>query len=144
MFDELLEKKLKELKGDDILIVMDDGLAFLGELGEYDKHTLVLKNVYQSPSNEIDWKGISSESGGGREKIEQKEKFGFIDWTKVNLEEAYIQTAHVTRIWRWKKKEKGKQTPRSDESRKPVYTKRDKVPEERASSIGDIPGTHPG
>jgi len=140
MLDELLEKKLKGLKNEDILVVMDDGIGFLGELVEFDSKTLVLREVYQAPCKEIDWKEVSSESDKVKEQIEDGKKVGFIDWTKVNLEEVYIRIEHTSRIWRWSLREKGKQAPTKDASktRRPVYTKR----EERVSSIGDIPDTY--
>lgn len=142
MLDELLEKKLKDLKGDDILVVMDDGLAFLGELEEYDKNTLVLRCVFQAPSKQIEWRELPSESEEVREQMEEEKRVGFIDWTRINLEELYVRTEHVTRIWRWKRTEKGEGVPTAKKDRKPVYTKGEKVPKERASSMGDIPGTH--
>ncbi|MFP4001063.1 MAG: hypothetical protein ACLFU5_04095, partial [Thermoplasmata archaeon] len=56
---ELLEKKLSGLKNEDILVMMDDGLGFVGELKEYDRNILVLKKVLQSKFKDIDWKEIS-------------------------------------------------------------------------------------
>jgi len=143
MLDELLEKKLKGLKNEDILVVMDDGIGFLGELVEFDRKTLVLKEVYQAPCKEIDWKEVSSETDEVKMRIEDGEKVGFIDWTKVNLEEVYIRVAHTTRIWRWPSSEKEKQAPKKD-VRRPVYTKSPERQEERVSSMGDIQNTFPG
>lgn len=214
MLDELLEKKLKKLVGDDVLLVMDDGLAFLGELKEFDKNTIVLENIYQAPAKEINWKEIPSDSEEARENLEEKYLFslqssdfeeyleegtidpklkdafeevgfyldddaelvkengkwfisesedrdfrievgeeelniydekkrvGFIDWTKINLEEVFIRIDHVMRIWRWKEKSKKKSTKKK--VREPVYAKDDYFYEERASAVGDIPETYSG
>ncbi|MEF8832686.1 MAG: hypothetical protein V5A66_04100 [Candidatus Thermoplasmatota archaeon] len=147
MLDELLEKKLKGLKNEDILVVMDDGLAFLGELVEFDNKTLVLKKVYQAPAKSIDWKELPSKSDDVKEGPEKKREVGFIDWTNVNLEEIYIRLDHTTRIWRWPTKEKEEENQgRRDfkRSRRPVYTRGTEKPDERYSSIGDIPDKFPG
>ncbi len=145
MLDDLLEKKLKGLKNDDILVVMDDGLAFLGELEDFDAKTLVLKEVYQSPSKHIDWKELSSKSGDVKEDMDDDRKVGFIDWTKVNLEEVYLRVEHISRVWRWKKTGKEEQTQQDiRKAKRPVYTKGKELPEERIGSMGDIQDTFSG
>jgi len=144
MLDELLEKKLKGLTNEYILVVMDDGIGFLGELIEFDSKTLVLKKVYQAPCKEIDWKEVSPESGKVKKQIEDGKKVGYIDWTKVNLEEVYIRIEHTTRIWRWPSSEKKTPTEEVREPKRPIYTKGPERPEERAASVGDIHETFPG
>ncbi len=94
MLGSLLEKKLKELKGKFILVVMDDGMAFRGKLLDLDKNTLILRDVYETIADEIDWQEIES----NREDVVDK-KYGFIYWTKINLEEVYIRVDHISRIW---------------------------------------------
>ncbi|MFW5946559.1 MAG: hypothetical protein ACOCSJ_03315 [Candidatus Natronoplasma sp.] len=144
MLDELLEKKLKGLKNEDILVVMDDGLAFMGKLEDFDAKTLVLKEVYQAPAKRIDWKELSSKSDDVREHIDDDRKVGFIDWTKVNLEEAYVRVEHISRIWKWKKAEKEEQTQKDfRKAKRPVYIKDREKPEERIGSMGDIQDTFP-
>lgn len=140
MLDELLEKKLKDLKEKEILVVMDDGLAFLGTLTECDKNTLVLKNVYQAPAKKINWKKIEEES----EETEKKRKIGFIDWTLVNLEEVYVRVDHIVRIWRWPSEEKDTQEQETKIDRKAVYSKKSDLSEERVGGMGDIPETFSG
>jgi len=142
--DELLEKKLKGLTNEHILVVMDDGIGFLGELIEFDSKTLVLRKVYQAPCKEIDWKEVSSESDKVKRQIEDGKKVGYIDWTKVNLEEVYIRIEHTSRIWRWPSSEKKAPTKDVREGRRPVYTRVRERPEERSASIGDIQDTFPG
>lgn len=101
MLDDLLEKKLDDLIGMDILVVMDDGLGFLGELQEYDKKTLVLNKVLQSQFDKIDWKDIPDDSKNVRKRDTEEKKVGFANWTRVNLKEVYVRVEHVTRIWPW-------------------------------------------
>jgi len=145
MLDELLEKKLKVLKDEDILVVMDDDLAFLGKLEDFDAKTLVLKEVYQAPAKRIDWKQLPLESDDVREQVDDDREVGFIDWTRVNLEEAYIRVEHISRIWRWHRSGKEEQTQKDfRRAKRPVYTKGQEISEERISSVGDIQDTFPG
>ncbi len=127
MLEGLLGKKLNGLKNEDILVVMDDGLGFLGELKDFDKKTLVLEKVLQSSFEEIDWKEISVGSKNLREKNKDDKKAGFVNWTQVNLEEVYVRTDHVSRIWPWIKKEKiTDETEKGSEGEKrPIYFEED-------------------
>ncbi len=134
MLDELLSKKLKELENKDILVVMDDGLVFLGELEDFDSRTLVLKKVYQASAKKIDWKELPSKSNVVKKHIDEGKKGGFIDWTRVNLEEVYIRVEHTTRIWKCANKEKEKQTQKDfRKAKKPVYTKASRIAKEGSS-----------
>lgn len=140
MIGDLLEKKLKDLADERILIVMDDGLAFLGELEQFDSNTLILKDVYQGPAKEIDWKKGPEEEGKG----EEEKKIGYIDWINVNLKEVYIRTDHVLRIWHWTvEKEVEEDSETKDKGQTPVYSKNKGFTDERAASLGDIPETFP-
>ncbi len=127
MLEGLLEKKLSGLKNDDILVVMDDGLGFLGELKEFDKKTLVLRKVLQSSFEEIDWKQISVDSTKLRGKNQDDKKAGFVNWTRVNLEEVYVRTDHISRIWPWIKKEKITEEIEGDKEggKRPIYFEED-------------------
>ncbi|MEF8832589.1 MAG: hypothetical protein V5A66_03615 [Candidatus Thermoplasmatota archaeon] len=127
MLEGLLGKKLDGLKNEDILVVMDDGLGFLGELKEFDKKTLVLKKVLQSNFEEIDWKQISVDSKKFREKRQNDKKVGFANWSHVNLEEVYIRTDHISRIWPWIKKEKIPEglEGETEEEKRPIYFEED-------------------
>ncbi len=135
MLGTLLEKKLKEHEGNRILVVLDDGMAFMGRLVEYDKTTIILQDIYQGSATQINWKEVSmSES----ETTKEEEFLGFVDWTSINLKEVYIRADHVSRIWPWsiaKKKGKVEKMPVSE----PIYT-REKV--ERNTALGaDMPET---
>ena len=111
MSEGLLEKKLDELLGEEILVVMDDDIVSLGMLEEFDAETLVLKKVFQAPSKKIDWKRVRSTS--------KDKKVGFMNWSEVNLEEVYVMIEHVTRIWKWGKMKKVKKT--DGKVKKPIY-----------------------
>ena len=133
MLGSLLEKKLKDLTKDKILIVMDDGLAFLGTLDDFDKNTIVLKEVYQGSSKEINWNKISEvyEKEKTRDTGEEETSVGFIDWTYVNMEEVYIRVTHISRIWRWyekKEKEKEEKVETERTYKRPVYRKEHDIP----------------
>lgn len=117
-------KKLDDLRNEDILVVMDDGLGFLGELKEFDKKTLVLRKVLQSNFEEIDWKQISIDSKDFREKRKGDKKAGFANWAEVNLEEVYIRTDHISRVWPWIKKEKIAEGE-TEEEKRPIYFEED-------------------
>jgi len=117
MLATLLEKKLKRLKGEKIIVVMDDETAFLGVLKEFDEETIVLTDVCEGPTSEIKWE--SFEEGSGSEETSE-EVTGFVDWVCINLEEVYLRVDHISRFWPWKhrkKKEKGKK------KRAPTYTR---------------------
>lgn len=117
MLDDLLEKKLDDLIGKDILVVMDDGLGFLGELEEYDKKTLVLGKVLQTQFDDIDWKDIPTNSKNVRKRDTKEKKVGFANWTRVNLQEVYVRVEHITRIWPWKGKVEGE----TKEGKRAIY-----------------------
>lgn len=53
MLSSLMEKKLKNLKGEKLIAVMEDGEAFLGKLKDFDKDTIILTDVCEGPSSEI-------------------------------------------------------------------------------------------
>ncbi|MFW6144502.1 MAG: hypothetical protein ACOC55_02895 [Candidatus Natronoplasma sp.] len=132
MLGDLLEKKLKDLKHQKILIVMDDGLAFTGKLIDFDSDTIIIKDVYQAPAKEIKWKEIAGE--------EEEKKVGYIDWTYINLEEVDIRMQHVLRIWRWEKTEE-EESGEYKTGKKLIYTRAETLPNQRGSSMGDIQDT---
>ncbi len=138
MIDTLLEKKLKKLTGGSIVIVMDDGLSFIGTLEDFDKNTLVLTDVYQGSASEIDWEEVSKDIGSEvQETIESaEEKYGFIDWTAIHLEEVYLRVDHISRIWPWKLVEEKKSIDKKHKTG-PVYRNTRKMP--NISAGMDIP-----
>ncbi len=123
MLGSLLEKKLKELQGTTLLVVMDDGIAFAGKLAEFDKTTMVLQEVYQGNATKVKWQDVSADEKKDIEKkLKKGGKYGFVDWTVVSLKEVYLSVDHISRIWPWElkiEKEKEK-TPVCAE---PIYYK---------------------
>ncbi|MFP3872613.1 MAG: hypothetical protein ACOC55_04475 [Candidatus Natronoplasma sp.] len=101
MLATLLEKRLKRLKADKIIVVMDGGKAFLGVLKDFDEGTIILTDVCEGPSSEIKWETLGEEE---REKASEEsfeEAYGFVDWVCVNLAEVYLRVDHISRIWPW-------------------------------------------
>ncbi len=103
---DLLEEELKDLKEKRILIVMDDGLSFLGKLIDFDRDTLILEQVYQAEATKINWKKFDMTDVWGKPakvkeigEDDENEKVGYVEWVEVNLDRLYIRTDHVVRIW---------------------------------------------
>jgi len=117
MLSSLMEKRLKDLRGKKLIAVMDDGEAFLGKLKEFDKDTIILTEVYEGPSSEIEWDTL-----GEKKDSSQREGYGFVDWVCVNLEEVYLRVDHISRIWPWKHVEEYREEKKSDK-RTPTYTR---------------------
>ncbi len=117
MLSSLMEKKLKYLKGKKLIVVMGDGEAFLGKLKEFDKDTIVLTEVCEGSSYNIEWETLSEEKTASRE-----EGYGFVDWVCVNLEEVYLRLDHVSRIWPWEHVKKYEEEEKS-KRRTPTYTR---------------------
>ncbi len=109
MATSLLEEELKDLEDKRIIIVMDDGLGFLGKLKDFDRDTLLLEDVYQSSAKKINWETIEItdiwrkktivKDLSEKKKPNQNDKSGSVEWIKVNLERLYIRMEHILRIW---------------------------------------------
>lgn len=109
MAASLLEEELEDRREERILIVMEDGLGFLGKLIDFDSETIVLTDVYQSSAKEINWEkiemtniwkeGVKIREAGEERKAGQKDKKGYVEWIEVNLDRLYIQMEYVVRIW---------------------------------------------
>lgn len=130
MLGNLLEKKLKELKETNIVVVMTDGLAFMGTLKDFDKNTIVLQNISQTLVTDIDWEEISSPEE--RDEGGITDVTGYINWTAVKLKEVYLQTAHISRIWPG-------ETFQTEEPAVPIYYRTQRPDVNRALGM-DIPG----
>lgn len=129
MLGTLLEKKLKKLENKKILVVMDDEIAFLGTLDEFDKNTVILKDVSQGSSTEINWSDVSETY---EEEIEKKKdvSVGFINWAHVNMGEVYIRVNHISRIWKWHEKRMEEKEAEEDKTtyKRPIYKKDHNIP----------------
>ncbi|MEF8874430.1 MAG: hypothetical protein V5A88_07155 [Candidatus Thermoplasmatota archaeon] len=109
MAGDLLKKELKDLKEKRILIVMDDGLSFLGKLIDFDSDTLILEDVYQAEAKQINWKNFEMKNVWGKparlkeigekDEKDEEEKVGYVEWVEVDLDRLYIQIDHTVRIW---------------------------------------------
>ncbi len=130
MLGNLLEKKLKDLKDRKIVVVMTDGIAFMGTLTDFDKTTIVIEDISQTHAADIDWEEIDVDKEG----IDTGDVSGYINWTAVKLEEVYLQTEHISRIWPGHTFEKA-----TTEYREPIYTRHASVYANRATGL-DIPG----
>ena len=115
MLSSLMKKKLKDLKGKKLIAVMEDGEAFLGKLKEFDKDTIILTEVCEGSSSNIEWEAISEEKTASRE-----EGYGFVDWVSVNLEKVYLRLDHISRIWPWRHIEEYQEKKKK---RTPTYTR---------------------
>ncbi len=114
MLATLLQKKLKRSKGEKVIVVMEDETAFLGVLKEFDEGTIVLTDVCEGPSSEIEWNSLEK---GPESEETPEEVTGFVDWICVNLEEVYLRVDHISRVWPWKHEED------REEKRTPTYTR---------------------
>ncbi len=112
-----MEKRLKNLKNKRLIAVMEDGEAFLGKLKEFDKDTIILTEVCEGPSSDIEWETLGEKKG-----YSQVGDYGFIDWVCVNLEEVYLRVDHISRIWPWKHVKDYPEDKESDK-RTPTYTR---------------------
>ncbi|MFP4000826.1 MAG: hypothetical protein ACOCTN_04045 [Candidatus Natronoplasma sp.] len=117
MLSSLMEKKMKKLRGEVLIAVMDDGEAFLGKLRDFDEDTLILNEVYEGPSSEIKWETLGEEDDQSPEM-----GYGFVDWVRVNLEEVYLRVNHVSRIWPWEHIEGYEKEPNT-KKRRATYTR---------------------
>ncbi len=101
----LLEKELEQYLNQTILVITDDGLAFLGELKDFDSETLILEEVYQTSAKDINWKNTDisdfwTDSVKIREvKQKSSDEVGVVEWVKIDLERLYVRIEHVVRIW---------------------------------------------
>ncbi len=128
MVKNLLKDELEDLKEKRILIVMDDGLSFLGELKDFDNDTIILEEVYQTEAKEINWNDFEKNDVWGRkakvkdigEKSQQKDKLGYVEWVEVNLDRLYIRLDHVVRIWYESRLKRKDRAP----SKSTVYSKK--------------------
>lgn len=114
MLANLLQKKLKRLEGEKIIVVMEDETAFLGVLEEFDEGIIVLTDVCEGPSSKIRWDSLDQEPNS---EETSEELTGFVDWVCVNLKEVYLRVDNISRVWPWKHEED------MEEKRTPTYTR---------------------
>lgn len=108
-----LTDELTDLLKSEIAVVMGDGMAHLGNLSKFDRDILILENVFEAFSQEVDW--VETASGVK----------GYMYWRRVNLPRVIIRTEMILRIWPWKPQD---------------LTKRPKP--KRGSPIGELRGKY--
>lgn len=101
---QLLESKLKNLVGQEIVVVMADNRAFRGKLVEFDSETIVLNTVVEAlPNNAAGWEEPTASTGIVHKVVTWQGTFSHEDTRAevVKLKDVMIRTAGVLRIWEW-------------------------------------------
>ena len=103
----LLQQELTELLHQEIAVIMSDGNAYRGKLKKFDNEVVILVDIYETSTHEIDW----VETEGNKSKPVTIK--GFVPWRKVTLPRLIVKMDQVLRIWPWapgspKKKKKAK------------------------------------
>ncbi len=91
----LIQQELTELLHQEIAVIMSDGNAYRGTLKKFDGEIIILSEIYETSTHEIDW----VETEGKREKPVTIK--GFVPWRKITLPRLIIRMNEVLRIWPW-------------------------------------------
>lgn len=98
----ILTHKLSNMIGSEIVVVMSDGNCYKGNLAEFDGEVIVLHDIAETTTKEIEWETPL------KDKIRKKgEVKGYIVWRRIALPEVVILVDKVLRIWPWKPKIEG-------------------------------------
>jgi len=99
ILSELLEKMLNR----DIVVVMDDGMAFKGILKRYDDEGLLLIDVMETKASDGRWREalITVPSSSEEGSIMGGIMLGDTGSSMLKLTSVYISLAHVSRVWIW-------------------------------------------
>ena len=87
----ILETKLAELSGKDIIVVQIDERAFKGRLVEFDSEALVLQDVLEADTEQPRWKIPTM----ALPRVEETESSTII----YRVDKVVIRLATVARIW---------------------------------------------
>ena len=90
----LIEEELKGLLNTEIAITMSDGQAYRGYLHRFDADVMVLENVYETSTQEVDW--VESKESRGQTSIK-----GYVPWRRITLPKLIVRVPMVLRIWPW-------------------------------------------
>ena len=104
-------RKLDELKNNCIVVVMSDGMAFKGTLVDFDDDMIVMRDIAETNTQEIEWQNQG-----------KKEKKGYIPWRDIALKEVIIRMDKVLRIWPWYIEEKKSEVKNEKEEEFPIYS----------------------
>ena len=91
----LLQNELSNLVNEEIAVIMADGNAYRGKLKTFDSEILILEDIYETSTHEIDW--VETDENGKSVSIK-----GFVPWRKVTLPKLIVRMDMVLRIWPWK------------------------------------------
>lgn len=100
----LLSTKLKNLTGQEIVVVMADNRAFRGKLVEFDDETLVLNHAVEAlPNNAAGWEEPTVSTGIVHKVVTWQGTFSHDDTRAevVRLKDVMIRISGVLRIWEW-------------------------------------------
>lgn len=89
-----LVDELKDLSNKEIVIIMNDGQAYRGNLVDFDEDTIVMNNVLETSNQDIDW--VESEGKKGPSTIK-----GYLHWRRITLPKLIVRNEMVLRIWPW-------------------------------------------
>ena len=95
-----ISHELEDLVNKEIAITMYDGQAYRGKLSAFDHETIILTEVYEASTAEIDWRGEADKKS---EIIK-----GYIPWRKITLPRVIMNMDFILRIWPWEVGEKKK------------------------------------
>jgi len=105
----ILQKRLRDFMNKEIIVVMGDGRAFKGVLGEFDETALLLKDVLETSTSEIRWKSpVVPVSGSKAEKVNADYgglSFGESEKGIARLKEVLLAMSGVMRVWLWSPEE---------------------------------------
>lgn len=91
----LIQQELTELLHKEIAVIMADGNAYRGKLKKFDAEVLILEDIYETSTHEIDW--VETENSSGKTVTIK----GYVPWRKVTLPRLIVRMDMVLRIWPW-------------------------------------------
>jgi len=101
----MLEKRLKEVLGQEILVIQTDGKAFKGKLVEFDDHFMMLHDCLETSTKEVRWRTITVPlPSSGKKAVRAEEggmSYGETDKKVAILRKVILNVDNVVRIWLW-------------------------------------------
>lgn len=107
----IFTSKLKDLVGQEIVVVMVDNRAFRGKLVEHDDDTIVLNSVVEAlPNNAAGWEEPTASTAIVHKVVTWQGVFSHDDARAdvVRLKDVIIRAQHVLRVWEWSMRNVGK------------------------------------
>lgn len=101
----IMHRRLRDYLGKEIIVVMTDGRAFKGTLGEFDETAVVLKDVLETSSTDIKWRQPLVPSASHRSErrldIGSELDIGETERLMTRLKEVVLATSGILRVWLW-------------------------------------------